>query len=419
MVLMTVPIVLLIHAARVVLLALLYQDTVSGSFHPYVTVVMLILALVVYLLLGWALDRGYAYEPPPLPQPDEKPKLPRTRTMIQRVNDATRGVMTGSILCLLVGATYGALLLTLRPDLARGEFSQKMGLQLLLGSFAVLAVFGWIVRRMLDVEIKQPRAIGRTMSMGLIAGVLAMSVLGLTAVVKATQVVMIKQPIDLRQPLERVPDEIGPWVSVEDDTSPSEDMLDAPGTRSVICRLYRDSSTDTAEPGAVVKLCVAYYTGAPDTVPHVPKQCFVTSGMRTVSEGTTRIVLQGDRYVPRDVGYRTRSQLEPYEVHLPDKRIDAAVFTFTPNNDAAEQASAICFFSANGKFLATPQDVRLKGFAPRDRYSYYCKIEVLLPGVADTATATARAGAFLSQILPEIVACLPDWDQVKAGGAPR
>jgi exosortase len=419
MVLMTVPIALLVNVGRVAILGLLFPinpDMAAGSFHKYVGLVMLIPALLLYLLLGWVLDRIYVYEPLPQPQPDIPAKLPRTRTMIQRFNDATRGIMGGAVLCLLVGATYGALLLTLRPDLAKGDFSQKMGMQLLLGSFAVLAVFAWVVRRMLDAEIKQPRVIGRTVSMGLIAGVLAMSVLGLTAVVKATKVVMIKDPIELRQPLYRIPPQVGTWVRVQDDPALSEEMLDALGTRSYISRIYRDTGAAPGQPGATVKLHVAYYTGTPDTVPHVPERCFVAGGLQAVDEGTTRITLQGDRYIPQGDGYRTRSQVEPHEVYLPDKRIDATVFTFASANDPTAQANVIYFFSANGKFLATPEGVRLKGFDPRDRYSYYCKIEVLLPDVADVTTASSRTSAFLSEVLPEIVACLPKWDDVKAGG---
>ena len=71
--------------------------------------------------------------------------------------------------------------------------------------------------------------------------------------------------------------------------------------------------------------------------------------------------------------------------------------------------------AANGKFLSTPEAVRLQGFDPRDRYSYYCKIEVGLMGIGDPERAVEQASLFLSAVMPEIMACLPDWDRVSSG----
>ncbi|MEE9405541.1 MAG: hypothetical protein V3V20_11670, partial [Algisphaera sp.] len=76
------------------------------------------------------------------------------------------------------------------------------------------------------------------------------------------------------------------------------------------------------------------------------------------------------------------------------------------------------FFAANGKFLASPNAVRLQGFDIRDPYSYYAKIEVALVGVQDPDDVAQGTTAFLDVFLPDILACLPDWDQVKAGTWP-
>ena len=76
-------------------------------------------------------------------------------------------------------------------------------------------------------------------------------------------------------------------------------------------------------------------------------------------------------------------------------------------------------FAANGKFLPGPDHVRAQGFDPRDKYAYYCKIEVQVPGASDPELVRQRAGDFLSAMLPEIMACLPDWTDVTEGRWPE
>ena len=78
-------------------------------------------------------------------------------------------------------------------------------------------------------------------------------------------------------------------------------------------------------------------------------------------------------------------------------------------------SNVVYFFVANGKFVATPEWVRAEAFDPTDRYSYYCKVEVRLHGVADPDAATERTAEFLSVMMPEILACLPDWRHLPPG----
>ena len=80
-------------------------------------------------------------------------------------------------------------------------------------------------------------------------------------------------------------------------------------------------------------------------------------------------------------------------------------------------------------------------FNLKDRYSYYCKVEVMFPGLGNAvarqyrednpgATPTEvnqavadavaeRAEDLLSDLMPEIMACLPDWTEVQAGTYPE
>jgi hypothetical protein len=62
--------------------------------------------------------------------------------------------------------------------------------------------------------------------------------------------------------------------------------------------------------------------------------------------------------------------------------------------------------------------VRFQGFSLTDEYSYYCKIEVGINLVGDKELARQRASDFLSDFLPQVMACLPDWVDVTEGRWP-
>ena len=68
--------------------------------------------------------------------------------------------------------------------------------------------------------------------------------------------------------------------------------------------------------------------------------------------------------------------------------------------------------------MASPNAVRLQGFDIRDAYSYYAKVEVALIGVEDPAEVAQGTARFLNLYLPDIMACFPDWEQVRDGDWP-
>lgn len=420
LVIMTVPIALLVNVGRVTILGLLYPinpDMAAGAFHQYVGLFMLIPALLLYLLLGWILDRVYVYDHPPAEAPapaietEQGGDLPLVMTFTQRVSNTIKGALTGIMLCVLVGATYGLGLLTLRPDMAGADFSQATGVQMLIGSVALLGGAAWFVKVLIAPEILRPRIVGRTVTLGLTAGVLLGSLLGMQAIINRTKVVMIKQPIELRQPLFAVPRQVGDWHLVREEGL-NEDILDALGTKLYLSRVYEDRSLETGATGRFVKLHLAYYTGTPDTVPHVPERCFVAGGATPVDETTAPLQLRGDAFSQTGGQWMVKTPHDPSGIRLSQNPIVATQFTFVPAGNPGAQANVIYFFSCNGRFFSTPEGVRLKGYDPRDKYSYYCKIEVLLPDVADVTIARNRTSQFLSDMLPQIIACLPNWDDI-------
>jgi hypothetical protein len=134
-------------------------------------------------------------------------------------------------------------------------------------------------------------------------------------------------------------------------------------------------------------------------------------------------------FAPRDDGdgYTARAKLDPpgqagsylgTDITVPDRDVEVSHFTFGPASRSDLDHHVMYFFAANGQFMASPNAVRFQGFDIRDEHSYYCKIEVMILGESDPDRAAERTAKLLDVFLPEIMACLPDWEQVRAGQWP-
>lgn len=62
--------------------------------------------------------------------------------------------------------------------------------------------------------------------------------------------------------------------------------------------------------------------------------------------------------------------------------------------------------------------MRLLAFDLRSVYAYYLKIQVTSTSVSSGEELVARAGSLLSELMPEIMRCVPDWVEVEAGRYP-
>ena len=69
-------------------------------------------------------------------------------------------------------------------------------------------------------------------------------------------------------------------------------MLEELGTTNYISRVYRDGGADNPQ-GTQVRLHIAYYTGTPDTVPHVPERCDTAGGATAIDKTTVPLQLSG------------------------------------------------------------------------------------------------------------------------------
>jgi len=421
MLILTVPIAVMVNVGRVSVLGLLYlydAEMAAGDFHVFVGMLMLIPAAGMFWLVSWILDRimiedgssgeHEAGEKAPVAAAATTPNIEPGRSLGLAV---TKGLLAGGVMTALLGVEFGLLLASFRPqDIFAGALNSTVIIMLFVGGFLLLGAVGWFIHRLMRVDVHGQSAVIGT-SRGIVAGVLLVAVLGLNGVVQATRTVLIKKSVPLRQPLYLIPDRAGQWLMINQDKRLPSEQEEVLGTKYYISRSYRDST----QRGRFVQLHVAYYTGTPDTVPHVPDRCFVAGGLQPIGKSTTSVNLSGSQYRQDQDQWVAQSRLDPKGVAVPGMSIDATIFTFAQPDNPDSQSNVIYFFIANGKFLPTPDRVRLQGFDPRDRYSYYCKVEVRVPGVAKTTEATEIASGFLSQMLPEVLACVPDWEEVTAG----
>ena len=437
MVLMAVPVAVMVNVGRVVMLALLTmvnEEMTKGDFHTFLGMLMLIPAAGLFWLVGWVVDRLVLNDPEGQPSSAGPPNAALEAKRIGETQQAApsgtkpiyaiTGLMVGFVLAVLVGLNYWLLWIAIKPWIAANPFagnsSQVTSILMLAGGVALLGVAGVCFRRLLIKHTlasepqgaTTPTAPAFTMAHGLVVGVLLTTVFGFQLVKKINGVVLIKEPVELRQPLFRLRQDFGSWQWINEDPPLPPDEVEVLGTSQYVSYHYRDRSRGEGASAPTVRLHVAYYTGTVDTVPHVPDRCYLAAGALQEGQSSIDLNVGGLQYRGADPGFVATCRLDPDGVYLPDEKFLATQFRYRNAADPGHVHAAVYFFVANGAFLATPDRVRFRGFNPRDRFSYYCKVEVGLSDIGDDEEAANRASQFLSTMLPEILACLPDWRQM-------
>ena len=282
------------------------------------------------------------------------------------------------------------------------------------------------------------------LSQGVVGGLLVIAILGQTSVINATGVALNKLPLPLRHGIAlSFPDQAGDWELLHLDPKLPSDIEDELGTDEYFNRYYvnNDAGVTAAsinvrtlndepggrlvgwegfkDPGQLAKVHLAYYTGMLDTVPHVPDKCWVAAGSQPVAREVRTIKLSREDYRPDpdhpgmvladSIGFNET-------VRLPSDEIKVVIFSGSDQH--GNRTTALYFFLANGKAVASNHQVRFS-FNMKDRYSYYCKVELMFPGVTDPDEIEKYAGHLLSHLMPEVMASLPDWTEVQAGDYPQ
>lgn len=240
---------------------------------------------------------------------------------------------------------------------------------------------------------------------------------GLQWVLHSFEVFLSKKQLPLQRQLYLMPVRFGPYLLENEEPDLAPEIEAVLGAEAYITREYRDTRVSGGPERGRVRMHVAYFTGTPDAVIHVPEVCYVAGGAQGQTFQQETVTLNSPFLFEADGDQLFATTTHNEQVRLPGLQVPLRVFEFVPGA-GAEALTVAYFFAANGTYMGSPEQVRTLVLDIRDEYAYWCKIEVLPMDVANREEALVAVTDFLSYALPEIMACLPDWHEVKAGRYP-
>ena len=268
---------------------------------------------------------------------------------------------------------------------------------------------------------------------------LGVAAVGLSAAINASGAQLRKRPINPPDGMKfpSLPAETVSWERFGADPPPlSAEILESLGTQNYISRQYIPKDAASPASSVVVDLHCAYYTGMPDTVPHVPEACFVGGGMTLVSKATlVPIPIDLSRFPPA-------SMLDPEEIDpdvygvvregrlgmnsdAPGNRVrmpfgfdDLKLRTTEYETPDGRRVFAGYFFIANGWAVSDSLQVRQQAFDLSADYAFYAKVQFTSHMVESPEELAKVAADLLNEIMPEIMRRVPDWTEVIAGRYP-
>jgi hypothetical protein len=250
------------------------------------------------------------------------------------------------------------------------------------------------------------------------AVVLLLAALLLNGSVQYLQWHFRKLPVTLSQELFTIPTKLGTWLCVSKGEDVDAELAESLGTNKFIFRTYVNTAVVpqsaisalangtkdqiAAKVGeiraqnsdAVVSLAVTYYTGKADTVAHIPERCYVADGYDVVDTPQTLL----------------------WNVPTANPPADKLEVRYISFEDRAGMSQVIknvgYFFHANGQYISSPTEVRMKLQDLFEKYAYYTKVELMTTS-RDSEKSKVVMANFLRVALPEIEKTFPDWNKYK------
>ena len=226
--------------------------------------------------------------------------------------------------------------------------------------------------------------------------ILVTGAVGLRAGAKWLQWNFRKEPVELRKALSQLDRvALGSYQVVDERRIPPEIESELGTTEYIDWRL-EDTSVSASDPARYLRLFVAYYTGNPDKVAHVSEICLTANGGKVYNETNTEVTVAG-------------CGLENAGNRLP---IRIMAVEFPQLNQRFQQQTVAYFFSVNGDYRCTRNQVRLRMNNWRDRYAYFSKVEISLAGPDRLARDEALAAVekFCRTVTPLLWSDhWPDW----------
>lgn len=172
----------------------------------------------------------------------------------------------------------------------------------------------------------------------------------------------IKQPLDLKAPLSMMSSEALAPYRVARRIVHSPEVVSALGTEEYISWVIEDPRVPEGDPLRFGQLDVTYYTGGHYLVPHTPDICRVGGGYQPA--------------MPHE-----NIEIEVPGIGLEDGRLPVRVCTFRKTSVFENHEPSVAYtFFCNGEFVETAQGVRLRANDPRNRHTFFSKVEISFPG---------------------------------------
>lgn len=269
----------------------------------------------------------------------------------------------------------------------------------------------------------------------LLAYVIALAVLltgavGFRAVVRHLDYYLVKDPVELRAPLDAIPATLGRWRRVGEDRRFSDAVLEELGTRNYLDRTY---ALDGDPRKGALGVHLAYYTGTIDDVPHIPERCWAVAGnLMTLDPSAMPLDIDVTRWKESDV--RNRATGEPYrraavsdpvtgrmgDVSLPVGDLELTVTEFQNPKAPRQRTIGGYLFVANGRLTRSAYGVRALAYERTERKAYYCKVQFNLSGTVSSDAESLipqyrkDVSELMSELLPHLMESLPDWPSIEA-----
>lgn len=373
----------------------------------------------------------------------------------QRIALIAMGVPVAIIVNVLRVTSLG-IASTANADLATGDAHMYIGMLWLVPAFLLYLGIVWVIQHLFvesetargadrersavrrpdsSADAQSPRraALWLPLAVTMLFGVGA---LGFAPAQRLMGIYLHKEPVPLRRQLSELPMIVGSWEAVGTDEIVSQEIMRSFGTDEYLTRNF---ALDGNPANGVLQLHVSYYTGGIDSVPHIPDRCYVGGGL-TKSPTSSTLTLGIDdslwwddpAHDPTDPDahgdpYRMAQTTDPSRqvVRMPrlgsnGLQLNAAEY-WAPA-DPTHTLAAGYLFIANGGVSASSEGVRLLAYDRGSQFAYYCKVQLTLQYPSKPVKRdelAAAASEFLSIMLPDLMACLPDWWEVEHGLWPR
>ncbi len=320
-----------------------------------------------------------------------------------------------------------------------GNFHHVIGLVWLMPAFLLYLGILWVLRNMLiDEEVPSLPPAGpssyRFAATTRIAyftslAILVVGAFGFLGAVRALNVYVVKEPVQLRSPLDSIPTRLGRWQKVGQDEQLSDAIVEELGTKQYVSRIY---ALDGEVSKGAVELHMAYYTGTIDDVPHVPDRCWNVAGFSQTKVAEDFALAVDDSLWNKSSGvvnratgreYATTTTVDPItgkptNVYLPIGDMKIRVTEFQNPKQPALRLLGGYLFIANGRLTPDPYGVRALAFERSERFAYYCKVQFSMRYNArgdesSLAIFREKADDLFRELLPHLMARLPDWPTVE------